>query len=269
MAPDYRYLIEPWSIRGFDTTQGIVMALIGAAILAGAVVLSIPRLSNSPTATLIVTGAMTGFAVLLATLTSPPGVSLGWPAVWGLALLAGVAVQGLVAGYLPRDWAATYRRLATIGTLVGTIVVAGILFTALFSGNDTPLWVIVLIGFALMGLLVLTRRPRELAVHRLLINGVVIGWIAALSMSGALRTTLQRLQETTGGVGADFREIQITSGVMITWLGGLLAFVGAVALWAQRREQIEAHHRAQSQLKAARESAEELGEELTSASINV
>lgn len=263
MAPDYRYIIEPWSVRGYDTTQGTVMAVIGVAIIVVAVLLGFERLSASFLSSLAITGAVTLFAVVLATLTSPPDVALSWPAVWGLAVVTGFAVHSVAGRLLPADLPRRIRRTAILLILAGTIVVSGLaLYTPIFSGNEMPLWVVVLVAFVAMDLLVLAGRPYELAVYRLLINGVVMGWLFALSMSGALRTTLRRLQEEAGGVGADYRDIQITSGVMIAWLGGLVAFVGAVALWARRREQLEAHQRAQRQLDAARQSAEELGEDL-------
>jgi hypothetical protein len=241
----------------------VVVAAIGAAIIVVAVLLGIERFSSSFVWSLGITAAITAFAVVLAATTSPPDVALSWPGVWGLALITGFAVQGLAGQILPSDWSRRIRALAMLATLIVAVAVSGLaIYTPIFSGNELPLWAIVLVGFLVMDLLVLSRNPRELAVYRLLINGVVIGWIVTFAMSGALRSTLLRLQEETGGVGADYRDIQITSGVMIAWLGGLIAFVGAVALWAQRREQIEARQRAQRQLDAARESAEELGEEL-------
>ena len=41
MKPDYRYLVEPWSIRGYETTQGWVIFAAAAAVLLLAVPLSL------------------------------------------------------------------------------------------------------------------------------------------------------------------------------------------------------------------------------------
>lgn len=268
VAPDYRYLVEPWSIRGYETTQGAVMAAIGVAVIA--VVVWIVWRGDSLLPSLAVVGGVTVFAVVLAILSGADDVSLGWPATWGMGLLTAAVAQAAAGRWLPRAMQRSLRRLSVLGIWLATFLVAGAaIFAPLLGSGTTPLWVIVAIAFVLMGALVMTQEPQELAPYRLLINGVVLGWIVGITMAGALRSTLMRLQTewSIANLGAestaDLRDIQITSGVMIVWVGGLLAFAGAVALWAQRREHLETQHRSQRQLAAAQESAAELGETLT------
>jgi hypothetical protein len=267
VKPDFRFIVEPWSVRGYETTQGLVIAAIGVAIIV--VALLVVRLGDSLIPSIAITAGVTVFAVVLTVLSGADDVELGWPANWGLAVLAGFVAQSAASRWLPAEMQRTLRRLATTGIWLGTILITGIvIFTPLFGSSSAPLWVIVLVTLLLLNALVLIQQPQQLAVHRLLINGVLMGWVVGLSMSAALRSTLSRLQvewslENLGVESVpDLRDLQITSGVMMVWAGGLLAFAGAVAIWAHRREQIEAQQRSQQQLDAARKSAEELGESL-------
>jgi hypothetical protein len=68
------------------------------------------------------------------------------------------------------------------------------------------------------------------------------------------------LQFEQMGIAADHRVIQITSGILLAWAGGLIAFAGSVALWARRRDELQEHSRAGQQLAVAEISATELEE---------
>ncbi len=268
MKPDYRFIVDPWSVRGFETTQGLVMTAIAVAIIAVTVVITWRGDSLVPS--LGIVGGVTVFAVALTALSGADDVSLPWPAIWGFGLVTAFVAAAAATRWLSRPSHSTLRRLAIFGIFLATFLVTPLLiFNPIFSGNSMPLWVVVLVGFLLMDGLILIQQPQALAPYRLLINGVVIGWIVGLTMSASLRSTLRRLQiewslDNLGAESAaDLRDIQVTSGVMMVWIGGLLAFAGAVALWARRRERLEALQRSQRQLEAARESAAELGESLT------
>jgi hypothetical protein len=80
----------------------------------------------------------------------------------------------------------------------------------------------------------------------------------SMTMSASLRVTLDQAQLDATGLTAEIKNLQITSGVLWAWFGGLVAFVGAVGLWAQRRDEIIAVERARKQQEAARESESQL-----------
>ena len=144
---------------------------------------------------------------------------------------------------------------------VGITVIAGqVVYHQLLAGRTVPLWVLLLILMVTLDIMLVSRRPQELAPYRLLLIGVTLVWVVALISAGALRSTLLRLQVDAMGIGAEYRDIQITSGILITWVGGLLAVAGAVALWARRRDELEDHSRAGQQLAVAAVSAAELAE---------
>jgi hypothetical protein len=80
----------------------------------------------------------------------------------------------------------------------------------------------------------------------------------SMTMSASLRVTLDQAQLDATGLTAEIKNLQITSGVLWARFGGLVAFVGAVGLWAQRRDEIIAVERARKQQEAARESESQL-----------
>ena len=90
----------------------------------------------------------------------------------------------------------------------------------------------------------------------------VIALFIGATMGGSVRSNLLGRQVETIGVSADYLDSQITSGVMLTWLGSIIMILGAVGMWAKRRDQLEARDRAQRQRETAEESAQELGEKL-------
>ncbi|NQV05977.1 hypothetical protein HQ535_05465, partial [bacterium] len=40
MNPQFRYLVEPWSLRGFETDQGLVFVIVAVAVLTLAVLIT-------------------------------------------------------------------------------------------------------------------------------------------------------------------------------------------------------------------------------------
>jgi len=259
MRPDYLRIVSPWTQRGYDLTQGLVIAAIALAVLALAVLLTTNVIGETPVWSLIVAGALTASAVAMVLITDASDITPAWPLTWGLALVAALATLAAVTMVLPGGLSPAARRGAKVGTFAVVFLGLGLIFTMLFSGKETPMWVIVLIGFLLVSTLVMLRRPIELSSYRLLINLQVIGWIMAMASPAAVRKTLQELQAFQPNGAAELKDIQITSGMLIAILGGLIAFAGTVALWAGRRDHLDAEHRSQEQMEAARRSAEELG----------
>ena len=179
--------------------------------------------------------------------------------VWALAILLGLAVTTVVGRLLPEGALGSWRRPVLLGAFAAVTTLAGLLVYGPLLGDRTvPLWALVLIFMVTLEIMMLARRPEELASYRLLLVGVVLAWVVALVSGGALRSTLQGMQFDAIGIGAEYRDLQIASGVLLAWAGGLFAFAGAVGLWARRRDELEEHSRAGQQLAVAAISAAEL-----------
>jgi hypothetical protein len=261
MKPDYRYIIQPWSVRGYETPQGWVILACAVAVLLLAIPLSLRLLKGTPAQSAMVFTLATVFATLLPIVAKAPKVTPGWPVVWGLAVLLGFIFVAVAGRFLPAERLGPWRKPALFGIFAAVVVLAGLLvYGKTIGGSELAMWVPVLLLMLSLSLLMLARRPIELAPYRLLLIGITITWVIALICSGSLRSTLLRLQLEQNGIAAEYRDIQITSGILMTWLGGLLAFVGCVALWARRRDELEEHSRAGQQLAVAEVSASELEE---------
>ncbi|MFH1330055.1 MAG: hypothetical protein ABIJ48_05305 [Actinomycetota bacterium] len=259
MKPDYRYLVEPWSIRGYETTQGWVLFAAAVAVIVLAVPLSLRLLKGKFVESLLVAGAVATVATLLPVVAGAPDQRLGGVQVWGLAVLLGLAVVAVVARLLPEELAGSRRRAILFGVFAAITALAGLLvYAQLFGDRSVPLWVVVLLLMVTLDVLVIARPPYELAPYRLLLIAVLLVWVVALVCAGSLRSTLLRLQLENQGIAAEYRDIQITSGILVAWAGGLLAFAGVVALWAHRRDELEEYSRAGRQLAVAELSATEL-----------
>jgi hypothetical protein len=263
MRPDYRFIVEPWSIRGFETPQGWVIAAIATTVLVLAVLVTTGVLKETLPTIVGAAVATTALGVVLAAVTDPREPVVGTFGTWGLAVIAGMAGAAIAAAAFPKGFRGAARSWTTLAVFAAVLLVAGFaVFDPLFGGKAVPLWLLVLVGVGLLDVVVVVRPPRELALYRLMINGVLIAWFIGMVMSGSLRSLLAASQLETIGISAEIRDIQITSGVMLVWFGGLLAFLGTVSLWARRRDQLDAVARARRQLEAARRSAEEMGKTL-------
>jgi hypothetical protein len=261
MKPDYRYLVEPWSIRGYETTQGWVILAAAIAVLVLAVPLSLRLLKGKFVESLLVAGAVTAFATLVPVVAGAPDQRLGGVAVWGLAALLGLAVVAVASRLLPEELAGSWRRPILFGVFAAVTALAGLLvYARLFGDRAVPLWVVVLVLMLTLDVLVISRVPYELSPYRLLLIGVTLVWLVALVCAGSVRSTLVRLQLENLGIAAEYRDVQITSGILLAWAGGLLAFAGVLALWARRRDELEEHSRAGHQLAVAALSSTEMAE---------
>jgi hypothetical protein len=111
---------------------------------------------------------------------------------------------------------------------------------------------VVLVGIAVTG------SPAELAANRMLIFSTVGGGGAIALSAAAARSNLITAQLELDGIAGKFQDSQITSGWFVALFGILVAFVGAVSLWARRRDIIINQQRAERQRVAAEASAAEI-----------
>ncbi|MBM3695372.1 MAG: hypothetical protein FJW79_05515 [Actinobacteria bacterium] len=259
VRPDYRYLVEPWSIRGYQTTQGWVILATALALLALALPLGLRWFKGRWLESALVAAGVTAFATMVPVVAKAPEHAPGGVVIWGLAALLGLAALALVRRALPTERLGWWRRPILLGVFAAVTALGGMLvYALLFGDRDIPLWILVLILMTTVSVLVIARTPHELAPYRLLLAGIVLAWIVALVSAGAVRSTLLRLQVENMGISTQYRDVQITSGVLIAWVGGFLAVAGSVALWARRRDELEEHTRAGRQMAVAEISAAEM-----------
>lgn len=257
VKPTFRFLIEPWSFRGYEVTQGAVIAATALVIAVLAVLLSYGILKETLAHSIIAVAVLVGFGVAVAIITDTNDVKTPFIIHVFLSIVGGIVVRSLLEDSIPESW--NRRRRATrIGIWLAGFLVTLFAITGPLLKNEQPLWVLVAVAGSIIGALALSRPPRALAGWRMVINGIVAIWVISMTMSAALRVTLDQAQLDRTGLTAEIKNLQITSGVMWAWFGGLVAFVGAVGLWAQRRDEIIAVERARKQQEAARQSESQL-----------
>ena len=177
MHPQTSYLIEPWSLRGFQSIHGSVIFTIGALILVSGLLttfeFSLKASYSRAIAALIAVGAI-GVAAIYGTDDRVMG---GGVIGWALALLAGYILRKAVAKVLPNllpDLSSTIHSLIGLGVLV----LGAFLFNLLLFGGERTAkpWVWVAI-VAVLGLgLAVVGQHAELSANRMLIFATVGGW---------------------------------------------------------------------------------------------
>jgi hypothetical protein len=131
-----------------------------------------------------------------------------------------------------------------------------------------PAWIVVLIVFLVMAGLSISIRPGNVAANRMMIFATVAGWGVVVFSAGAIRQSLITAQKAflqtdgSAGVAAQYKDVQTAGGWWLAGLGVTIAWVGAIGLWAKRRDIVAALARARRQRAAAEESAREIQEAL-------
>ena len=260
MHPDYRFIVEPWSLRGYETTQGKVVVSIGIGLL----LLSLVTLRENASLRYGVTAAGVAWlaAIFIADLADPEPVDLELAAPVAILLTAvgSWLVVASVFAFAGERLPTKRRSLMRAGAWIVTTL---IVYFALVAPNvvsssstvEVPVLVAVAYGILLLG--AVAGRPRELATVRVLLVSVVGGWIYITTMAGSVRSSLVTEQMETG-IAASYKDTQITSGIMIAFIAALIVFAGAAGIWAERRDRLTVLARAKRQHEAALESAAEL-----------
>ena len=264
VQPRYRFVIEPWSIRGYTTPQGLVVLFAAIWLMVLVTLMVTRRIKETPLHSLIAVGLTALVPVVAAVVTNAKSVVLGGAGGALVSLLGAVVVSVVLARFVLSERITGVARFGIrLGLFVASLLIL-ILFVLkpLFGSRAAPSWLVFAIIFGLLGVLVIVRPPVQLAVWRTLINSVIALWFMTITMAASLRWDLLHQQFAEFGVNAELGDIQITSGILLCWFGGLLAVAGVVSLWAKRRDLIAARDRARHQQEAARESQEQLAEML-------
>lgn len=256
VEPTYRFIVDPWSMRGFELSQGLVIAAGATAIAVFAILVVRNVIKETFVSSAIGIGAGVVVAVAIAVFADAGAVKMPFLVHLILATIGGVVAVAIFERFLPEAWDRR-RRLARIGIWIVSFAVLLFGIVGPLLNNEQEFWIFVLMASLIVGGLSLLRPPTELAGRRWLINTIVAVWMMSMTMSASLRQAIFEAQDANG-TPAQLLDLQITSGVLLAWFGGLLAFTGAVGMWAKRRDQIIAHERARRQQEAARESEQQL-----------
>lgn len=252
---DYRYIVSPWSLRGYETMQGKVIAATAAVLLVITLLLAFGRIGRTRFGSMIVAAGMVGWSVGIALVADTGDRTLSFLGMALIAMIGAGLVTNLAASSIGERARNSFKGAIRFGAWLAAfaLLLFGVL-NPIFGGKERPVWLIFLVLFGILAAQAILRHPSALAGWRLLMLATMSIWITAITMASALRVDLLQRQAETSGVAVEFGDAQITSGVLIAWVGGLLAFVGVVGLWAKRRDEIATSERAHRQQEAARES---------------
>jgi hypothetical protein len=264
--PSYNFLISPWSLRGYETDHGAVYVALGAILLIGGLATSWEKaLANN------VSAAIAGFFVVAATLFAFVFSDKNFTANMSTVLnvLLSMLLAGSVALALRSLLGARMRLFArALPVFLILFVVFALLIGVTLVGSDIsqPVWLVVLLVSLLAGGLSVTIKPINMAANRMLIFAAIGSWGVILLSAGAIRQSLidaQAETEQLGGVtglSVQYKDTQAAVGWWLAGFGVTILFVGAVGLWAKRRDIVAAITRARRQREAAEKSAKEISD---------
>ena len=262
MAPSYRLIVEPWSIRGYDLTQGRVVAALGI----GSIIITLLAASKQGSP---VFNALVGFgiwlaAILIAQFPDPEPLTLelaSFPALAILAVLSYIltrTIMNLAGDRIGTD----HRRYVKWGLFAAILAIS---FLAIARPNfvvpnslETDLSVVIAVVLGVIVIAATIAPPRQLAVARLAMITALMSWATIGTVGTSARTKLIQSQIEVMGVSGTYRDTQITSGVMIAFAGIVMVFLATVGIWARKRDRLEVIARAKRQQDAAAQSAAEL-----------
>jgi len=270
MKPDYNFLVQPWSLRGYEMTHGWVIATLGVLLLIGGLLTSWegsvkPAVSAAVTMYLVV--AATGFAAFFTSGTERASTEVTIETVSGIivsTLLAAAIALSLRS--LLREKSAVFKRALPMFVVLFLIISAVISTTISGSELSIQTWLLVLIVFSVMAGLSISIRPVDVAANRMMILTTVAAWLVILLSAGAIRQSLITAQKAfvradgATDISAQYKDVQTAGGWWLAGLGVTVAWVGAIGLWAKRRDIVAALARARKQRVAAEESAREIQE---------
>lgn len=260
----YTYVVTPWSIRGYDTIHGEIFVVMAVLLLIGGMLTATERSMTSKGSALVVGYvilASSGFAFYYVTesltITVAPPVS--------------VILSILLAGAIALPLRSMFgESVVIVKRALPVFVLLFLFFFFLFGAVlvDKPINIeagfLTLIVLSALGAVSMAAKPVTMGASRMIIlSGVLVSFVILLS-AGAIRQTLVNIQLATpqasgvDGIAAAYKDTHASGGWWLTGLGALVFFIGAVGLWARRRDIVAAIARAQKQRAAAEKSAQEI-----------
>lgn len=260
MRPDYQFIVNPWSIRGYETVHGWVHLAIGVSALV-AIFLVAWKGSENTAAAAGISLLMVAAAVVIAAFAGSDDYEItpGFPLVALASIVIGTILYRLSLRALGA-WQQSRRFWFRSLALLVSIGVAAIVVNATIGGKELTFTPALGIGIAMfiLALFAMSGEPRQLAANRMLMFSALAGAFAITVSAGAVRSTLRRLQVETSGISAEYLDTQVTWGHLMGVFGLILVFIASVGLWARRRDTIITAQRARRQREAAEASAAEI-----------
>lgn len=265
---DYNFLVQPWSLRGYEMSHGWVIASMGALLLIGGLLTSWegsgkPAVSAAVTMYLVV--AATGFAAFFTAGTERATTELTVETVSGIIIATVLSASiALSLRSLFRDKSVVFKRALPV--FVVLFAFFSVVISTTISGSQVSIqtWAFVLAVFLVMAGLSISIRPAAVAANRMMIFTTVAAWGVVVMSAGAIRQNLVTAQmafvypDGSTGVSAQYKDMQTAGGWWLAGFGITVAWVGAIGLWAKRRDIVAALARARKQRAAAEESAKEI-----------
>ena len=268
MKPDYNFLVQPWSLRGYEMSHGWVILTMGALLLITGILTSWegtgkPAVSAAVTMLLVV--AATGFTAFFTIGTERATTDIAIQPVSGMILATLLAASiSLSLRSLLRDKSVVFKRAFPMFVVLFVAFSLAISATLVGSQLVIQTWVLVLIVFLVMAGLSISIRPAAVAANRMMIFTTVAVWAVVVLSAGAIRQNLISAQKAfiyadgATGISAQYKDVQTAGGWWLAGFGITVAWIGAIGLWAKRRDIVAAMARARRQRVAAEESAQEI-----------
>jgi hypothetical protein len=264
MNPSYRFLVDPWSFRGYESVHGAIALVLGLTLAVIALVTKSTRSTERQPAIVIVVATVV--AAIVIAFVFDPGDDIGFNAFLAIVFgfLLGLIAMRLNQRRLIRElpFGTKPKTSVSFFTWLAAFVVFSVILVIVSGSIDSlSLPIVVALVFVLLGALSVATSPLELAAARMLIYASVLAGATIGLSGGAIRSTLVRFQtdpESTIGIAAQLKDTQVTWGYFLAIIGIVLVFLGAVAQWARRRDALQAAARIAAQRAAAEASAAEI-----------
>jgi hypothetical protein len=267
LKPDYNFLIQPWSLRGYETRQGWAIVAMGVLLVIGGLLTSWEgsiKPAVSAGVTLYLVAAATGVAAFFTIGTDRAVTDITIETVSGLMISALLAASvSLSLRSMLRDKTVVFKRAMPVFVVL-FVVFALLVSTVTGTQLSIQTWALVLIVFLALAGLSISIRPIDVAANRMMIFTTVAAWGVIILSAGAIRQSLISAQmafvQSNGvtGISAQYKDAQTAGGWWLAGLGITVAWVGAIGLWAKRRDIVAARARARKQRAAAYTSAQEI-----------
>lgn len=268
VKPDYNFLVQPWSLRGYEMSHGGIIATMGVLVLIGALLTSWegsgrPAISAAVTMYLVV--AATAFTAFFTSGTERETTELTIQTVSGIIIASMLAASiSLSLRSLLSDKSVVFKR--ALPMFVVLFALFGVVISATISGTQISIrtWLVVLVVFLVIAGLSISIRPAAVAANRMTIFTTVAAWGVVIMSAGAIRQNLITAQtafvypDGVTGVSAQYKDVQTAGGWWLAGFGITITWVGAIGLWAKRRDIVAALARARKQRAAAEQSAQEI-----------
>ena len=263
---EFSFLIEPWALRGYDVDQGEIFLVASILVLIGAIATSWEGALRTPVAASI-TAYLVIAGTVFAAVYGDETVTINLTAVANVVLsLVFASAVSLGLRSLLGERIALFRRALPMGLVLFVASFLTLRFTIQGEEVTMETWLVVFLLLLLAAGLALSISPSNMSANRMLILVSVLYWGLIVFSAGAIRETLVQVQTETVqlggaiGVSAQYKDTQAASGWWMAGFGATLLFIGAVGLWAKRRDVVAAIQRARKQRAAAEKSAKEIAD---------